>query len=179
MGPPETLPLNSRKPERSPTVSSAFPTQKTATPGTTLSSDLTTRSSREASTWEKLSAHQSTQPRHQRSSFLLPTEDSTPGTKVSAFPSLTTIQSHGTQSGKFPRSSLDSPPSGRPQKTHTEGSTATKFKACARMVRPKSTLSLEWPRSPETGASSTRNSPLQGVRRCHWHRQGARDRRLG
>merc|ERR1711943_112734 len=113
---------------------------------------------REASTWEKLSAHQSTQPRHQKSSFSLPTEDSTPGTKVSAFQSPTTIQSHGTQSGKYPRSSLDLLPSGRPQRTHTVVSTTAKSKACARMVRTRKVLSLEWPRSQEIGASSTRNS---------------------
>merc|ERR1712048_796235 len=101
-----------RKLERSMMDSSACQIQRMLLFGIILSSDSKPRTTKVATTWEKLSAHQNTQPRHQNLLFSLRMEDSTLGLMVSAFQSLTTIQSHGTQSGRSTKLLLDLFPSG-------------------------------------------------------------------
>merc|ERR1712048_1194835 len=101
-----------RKLERSMMDSSACQIQRMLLFGIILSSDSKPRTTKVATTWEKLSAHQNTQPKHQKLSLSLRMEDSTPGATVSAFQSLTITQNHGTQYGKSIKSLLDLFPSG-------------------------------------------------------------------
>merc|ERR1712057_66826 len=108
------------------------------------------------STSARLSAHQSSQPSHQRFNSSLRTEDSTLGRMVSAFPSALTTLSPGTQSGRSTRSCSVSSPSGNSRKTPMVPSTTES--STSKMVRLTSSTesALLW--LQENQLSSTRNS---------------------
>merc|ERR1711907_778052 len=155
--PSRTSRSKSRQMVRSTMDSSAYQTQRTASPGTTLSSTSITNNTTEDSTWAKSNAHQNTLPSHQNSSSKLRMVGSTPGATASACLSLTTTQSPGTPSGRSTKSLLALLPSGKRLRILTEVSTAASCKECARMERPKKNASEDLLLSQEIKSLSTKN----------------------